>query len=96
MRARLIHGHAVELDVEELRRRLAGPGPGAGALLGDPGVEGGGAGLTRASVLMPIVEREQELTMLFTRRTAQLRSHSGQISFPGGREIGRASCRGRV
>jgi 8-oxo-dGTP pyrophosphatase MutT (NUDIX family) len=84
MRARLIHGRAVELDVQELRRRLAAPGPGADALLGDPGVEGGGA-LTRASVLMPIVEREQELMMLFTRRTAHLRSHSGQISFPGGR-----------
>jgi 8-oxo-dGTP pyrophosphatase MutT (NUDIX family) len=34
---------------------------------------------------MPVLEREHELTMLFTRRTAQLRSHSGQISFPGGR-----------
>ncbi|HUJ85824.1 MAG TPA: CoA pyrophosphatase [Burkholderiales bacterium] len=85
MRARLIHGRAVELDVEELRRRLAAPGPGAEALPGDPGVEGDGAGLTRAAVLMPIVVREQELTMLFTRRTANLRSHSGQISFPGGR-----------
>jgi len=84
MRARLVHAGAVELDVEELRRRLAAPGPGAAALPGDPGVGEGGA-LTPASVLMPVVEREHELTMLFTRRTAQLRSHSGQISFPGGR-----------
>jgi len=44
-----------------------------------------GAALTPASVLMPIVERADELMMLFTRRTAHLRSHSGQISFPGGR-----------
>ena len=85
MRARLIDGRAVELDVQELGRRLAARGPGAEALPGDQGVEGAGAGLTRASVLMPIVEREQELMMLFTRRTAHLRSHSGQISFPGGR-----------
>ena len=84
MRARLVHGGAVELDVEELRRRLAAPGPGAAALPGDPGVSASGA-LTPASVLIPIVERERELTMLFTRRTAHLRSHSGQISFPGGR-----------
>jgi 8-oxo-dGTP pyrophosphatase MutT (NUDIX family) len=85
MRARLVHGAAVELDVEELRRRLAAPAPGAAELPGDPGVEGPGPGLTPASVLMPIIEREHELTMLFTRRTEQLRSHSGQISFPGGR-----------
>ena len=84
MRARLVHGGAVELDVEELRRRLATPGPGAAELPGDPGVSAGDA-LTPASVLIPIVEREHELTMLFTRRTAHLRSHSGQISFPGGR-----------
>jgi len=84
MRARLVHAGAVELDVEELRRRLAAPGPGAAALPGDPGAGAGGA-LTPASVLMPVLEREHELTMLFTRRTAQLRSHSGQISFPGGR-----------
>ncbi len=84
MRARLVHAGGVELDVEELRRRLAAPGPGAAALPGDPGAGAGGA-LTPASVLMPVLEREHELTMLFTRRTAQLRSHSGQISFPGGR-----------
>jgi len=84
MRARLVHAGAVELDVDELRRRLAAPGPGAAALPGDPGVSAGGA-LTAASVLMPVLEHEHELTMLFTRRTAQLRSHSGQISFPGGR-----------
>jgi 8-oxo-dGTP pyrophosphatase MutT (NUDIX family) len=35
-------------------------------------------------VLVPIIERET-LTVLFTRRTAQLRRHSGQVSFPGGR-----------
>jgi 8-oxo-dGTP pyrophosphatase MutT (NUDIX family) len=84
MRATLIHGGAVELDVEELQRRLAAPGPGAASLPGDPGVSAGGA-LTPASVLMPVVERANGLTMLFTRRTAHLRSHSGQISFPGGR-----------
>jgi 8-oxo-dGTP pyrophosphatase MutT (NUDIX family) len=84
MRARLIHDRAVELDVDDLRRRLAAPGPGA-VLPGDPGIEQSGGALTPASVLMPIVERADELMMLFTRRTAHLRSHSGQISFPSGR-----------
>ncbi|MEF7613937.1 CoA pyrophosphatase [Aquincola sp. MAHUQ-54] len=38
-----------------------------------------------ASVLMPLVEREQGLTVLLTQRTAHLRDHAGQVSFPGGR-----------
>ena len=37
-----------------------------------------------ASVLIPIVVRE-ELKLLLTQRTATLRDHAGQISFPGGR-----------
>ncbi|MGI4848257.1 MAG: CoA pyrophosphatase [Janthinobacterium lividum] len=40
---------------------------------------------TRASVLLPIVVREQGLTMLLTQRTANLTDHPGQISLPGGR-----------
>jgi len=38
----------------------------------------------RASVLLPIVFHA-EPTLLFTRRTATLAKHSGQVSFPGGR-----------
>ena len=41
--------------------------------------------MTPASVLVPIIAHEAALTVLFTRRTAQLRRHSGQVSFPGGR-----------
>lgn len=37
-----------------------------------------------ASVLIPIVMREQP-TVLLTQRTAHLSSHSGQIAFPGGK-----------
>jgi 8-oxo-dGTP pyrophosphatase MutT (NUDIX family) len=36
-------------------------------------------------VLVPVVAHPGGLTVLFTQRTSQLRSHSGQISFPGGR-----------
>ena len=36
-------------------------------------------------MLVPIVAHRESLTVLFTRRTAHLRAHSGQISFPGGR-----------
>lgn len=38
-----------------------------------------------AAVLMPIVVRPSGLTVLLTQRTAHLRDHAGQISFPGGR-----------
>ena len=38
-----------------------------------------------ASVLVPIILRERP-TVLLTQRTAHLSSHSGQISFPGGKQ----------
>ena len=38
----------------------------------------------RASVLVPLIQRD-ELTVLLTQRTAHLTDHPGQISFPGGR-----------
>jgi len=37
-----------------------------------------------AAVLIPLVARA-ELTVLFTQRATQLRTHAGQVSFPGGR-----------
>ena len=43
------------------------------------------AGPTPASVLMPLVARDDGLTMLLTQRTAHLNDHAGQISLPGGR-----------
>jgi 8-oxo-dGTP pyrophosphatase MutT (NUDIX family) len=38
-----------------------------------------------AAVLVPVVERDAELTVLLTQRASQLKNHAGQISFPGGR-----------
>jgi 8-oxo-dGTP pyrophosphatase MutT (NUDIX family) len=44
------------------------------------------AGFRDAAVLVPIVLRPGAApTLLFTRRPASMRTHSGQISFPGGR-----------
>ena len=37
-----------------------------------------------AGVLIPLIERENELTVLLTERAADLRHHAGQVSFPGG------------
>ncbi|MSP83652.1 MAG: CoA pyrophosphatase [Alphaproteobacteria bacterium] len=43
------------------------------------------ATFTPASVLLPIVAWPEGMTMLFTRRSDELKSHAGQIAFPGGR-----------
>jgi 8-oxo-dGTP pyrophosphatase MutT (NUDIX family) len=40
---------------------------------------------TLAAVLIPLVERDDELTVLLTQRASQLKNHAGQISVPGGR-----------
>ena len=41
--------------------------------------------LTPAAVLVPLVERASGFQVLLTQRTAHLRDHAGQVSFPGGR-----------
>lgn len=41
--------------------------------------------LIHASVLCALVERENGLHVLLTKRAEHLRQHAGQISFPGGR-----------
>ena len=40
---------------------------------------------TPDAVLVGLVQREQGLTVLLTRRADTLRSHTGQVAFPGGR-----------
>jgi 8-oxo-dGTP pyrophosphatase MutT (NUDIX family) len=42
-------------------------------------------GRTKAAVLVPLYERDGSLHAVFTRRQSDLRSHAGEISFPGGR-----------
>ena len=84
MRATLNPDSPRALDASRLRRRFAAGKP-VEMLYGDQGIDAErAAARRRASVLVPIVARAGELTMLFTRRTAHLRSHSGQIAFPGG------------
>ena len=80
------------MDVGELRERLKRAPP-AYTVYGDDGTGGREAASTAASVLIPLISHPQGLTVLFTQRTTHLRSHSGQVSFPGGRaEPGDASA----
>jgi 8-oxo-dGTP pyrophosphatase MutT (NUDIX family) len=41
--------------------------------------------ITPAAVLVPLVEHEAGMTVLLTQRPGHLKSHPGQISFPGGK-----------
>jgi len=43
------------------------------------------AKLRDAAVLIPVVDHGEEASVILTKRTEKLRSHSGQIAFPGGR-----------
>ena len=38
----------------------------------------------QAAVLMPFFEEDGKLCLLLTRRTNEVETHKGQISFPGG------------
>ena len=72
----------MSVDLERLRASLL-----SAPVDGDFVQEDGGEGLplTPAAVLFPIVLRDDGHTVLLTQRTAHLRDHAGQISFPGGR-----------
>ncbi len=44
-----------------------------------------GTRVTEAAVLIPLINREDGVRVLFTQRTVHLDDHAGQICFPGGR-----------
>src|SRR5262245_26062270 len=78
-------GAAVPLTREGIAAALARPPPAP-----DPRdlhlvVLGEGARVTEAAVLVPLVNREDGVRILFTQRTLHLDDHAGQICFPGGR-----------
>lgn len=71
------------LTAQSLRRRFGTGGPWEPEILGDGRLSSRAP--AQASVLIPLVMREGGPNVLLTRRTAHLRDHAGQISFPGGR-----------
>ncbi len=69
--------------------RLGGEGcEPAGDHILNPDIPDCGEGLKQvrdAAVLIGVVDRGAEASVLLTQRTAHLRSHAGQIAFPGGK-----------
>ncbi len=63
-----------ELTAEKIRQALQQRTPGR---LSEPG-------LTPAAVLVPLFIKDGQWHLLFTRRSENLPTHAGQISFPGG------------
>ena len=70
------------IDLDRLRSVLQSH-PSRSVFVVEDGV--GDEELTPASVLFPIVLRQSGPSVLLTQRTAHLKDHPGQISFPGGR-----------
>lgn len=73
------YGPAIDSD-PRVTRRPAGDGAEVA-----PGAAMDARPQTPAAVLVPLVARPGGLTVLLTQRTAHLKNHAGQISFPGGR-----------
>jgi 8-oxo-dGTP pyrophosphatase MutT (NUDIX family) len=90
---RIPDSSALRFDLPRLRERLANRSQPEFTLFGDDGTEGRELASTAAAVLIPVIAHPGDLTVLFTQRTTHLKSHAGQVSFPGGRaEPGDASA----
>jgi 8-oxo-dGTP pyrophosphatase MutT (NUDIX family) len=66
-------GQTIAPTLAQIRRALSRHQP---AVSSEPG--------RAAAVLVPLLPREDGLYLLFTERSMELRSHAGQVSFPGG------------
>lgn len=73
------------LTADALRRRFADVRPWTPEFHGDARLFALERDPIAASVLVPLVERDDGLRVLLTRRTDHLTDHAGQVSFPGGR-----------
>jgi 8-oxo-dGTP pyrophosphatase MutT (NUDIX family) len=79
----------IPLTETEISRRLQTAQPATST----DGYAQGSSGTSRnAAVLVPLLLQDNEWHLLFTRRTDQVESHKGQVSFPGGAsDIGETS-----
>lgn len=73
------------LHPDALRARLAAPPAWQPEMRGDARLATASEPLRPAAVLVPLVARDGDVSVLLTQRTAHLYDHAGQIAFPGGR-----------
>lgn len=71
------------LSAQALRERFANPPQWTPEVRREPKLDGRVP--AKAAVLIPIVQRADEPTVLLTERSSKLSTHSGQVAFPGGR-----------
>lgn len=69
----------LDLDGSSIRRAFESSGPPVRYPSTGPATRG-------AAVLAPLYETDDGLHVVLTRRSSALRSHSGEVSFPGGRQ----------
>ena len=74
--ARLAH-EARRVDLDRVRAALQANGPAKRSPVELPGVRA-------SAVLVPLFEEDGEVHVVLTRRSWHLRSHRGEVSFPGG------------
>ena len=84
------------MRIEQIEAQVARAQSWRGSPLGEPGDmsllerrqyhEALGRSVRPAGVLILLIEREAQLNVVLTQRTAHLYDHAGQISFPGGRQ----------
>jgi 8-oxo-dGTP pyrophosphatase MutT (NUDIX family) len=82
-----IRGERVELDrlkPDALRRRFLEPPVWSPELKSDARLFRIDETPRAAAVLVPLIARARQVSVLLTERTAHLADHAGQISFPGG------------
>jgi 8-oxo-dGTP pyrophosphatase MutT (NUDIX family) len=67
----------LDLSLPGIRRALAAAGPARAHPIEETGIRA-------SAVLAPLYEQAGEVHLVFTRRAQHLRSHRGEVSFPGG------------
>jgi 8-oxo-dGTP pyrophosphatase MutT (NUDIX family) len=72
---------AIDLGLDAIRKALAGADPPRPSRLE-------GTGVRASAVLAPLYEVDGEACVVLTRRAQHLRSHRGEVSFPGGGQEG--------
>lgn len=68
------------VDLERVRAALRDAGPPRPSPWEPP------VGFRRAAVLVPLFEEDGEVWVVLTRRAQHLRTHKGEVAFPGGRQ----------